>query len=47
MDANGILILMQDKIPNDPAIIMSLREKLERMSDEERNNFSLKLSALI
>lgn len=47
MDANGILMLMQDKIPNDPAIAMSLKDSLERMSDKERNNFSLKLSALI
>lgn len=45
MDTNSILMSIQDKLPKDGMAVINLREKLERMNDAERKNFSDKLLA--
>lgn len=46
MDTNSILMSIQDKLPKDGMAVVNLREKLEKMSETERKNFSDKLLAI-
>ena len=39
MDTNSIMMMLQDKLPKDPASVMALREKLDKMSETKKDEF--------
>lgn len=46
MDANTIIMNLQDKLPNDEALISNLRQNINDLSNEEKLNFTNKLTLL-
>lgn len=39
MDTASIMMMLQDKLPKDPASLMALREKLDKTSEAKRDEF--------
>lgn len=46
MDTNSIMMMVQDKLPKDPASTMVLRDKLDKMSEAKRDEFMRALPML-
>lgn len=46
MDANLILMMVQDKLPKDPMSVMNLRDRLGKMSDAKRDELARQLPIL-
>lgn len=46
MDTNSIMMMVQDKLPKDPANITALQDKLDKMSEAKRDEFAKILPTL-
>lgn len=46
MDSNMLLMSLQDKLPNDQMKLHALKEKLDKMDDQGRQDFLLKTNTL-
>lgn len=46
MDTNSILMMLQDKLPKDPMSTMNLRDRLDKMSDEQKGKFNSSLAMI-
>jgi len=46
MDTNSIMMMLQDKLPKDPASVMALREKLDKTSEAKKDELMKNLPFL-